>query len=567
MVEASKVTQELKEIIDNLNNKNAIEILAEVFCIFEERITILDNSEKQMIMDLLNRVNKFLLENIKQEYKIYLVSKPNFIYADDIKNTKNLYEIFTEVVMNSLLLHTKSELATKQKVRENKNLTSFVCNGIFRAKDSEFSPKMIKCIGLLLEENEIKDFLNFVIKMDHKVQHITQEDEKENGEDKSIFTCNFLNHLNLLFTYLMCKRKELYTKIENIVLKEKRYFKSILIKNMCQLDIEKAVKITRDYNFDVFVSLFEKRPFLAAECCKKFNKGDFLIPRKSFLDLLVVHDTWFAPEIKNLCFLEESELLWLCDKSDLFLFEFFNNKAGSFYEYCKILATKGEERIIQMISDNVAHPNMIDLIKYISYTIKLSGNLKQFVIDTFLDKKEYFNFLLPFLSFETANLYLESNYQKEHTFKAFLRRHILGDFLIELHKYSSEDAVNNLLKDSIKSGKFGTNDYIFLIKYLETSECEYKYRTISLLAKNKSLKSVCSNFCLKYPGCIKDENFVESLLELSDPDAFLGISMIDLYELYNDNKKIKMMINTFLKNKNCNTYFKELNKLINKSKK
>ena len=154
MVVALKITKELKEIIDNLNNKTAIETLAEVFCLFEERITILDNSEKQMIMDLLNIVNKFLLENIEQEYRIYLVSKPIFIYTDDLKNTNDLYEIFTEVVMNSLLLHTKSDLATKQKTKENKNLTFFLCNGIFRAKDSDFSPRMIKCIGLLLEENE-----------------------------------------------------------------------------------------------------------------------------------------------------------------------------------------------------------------------------------------------------------------------------------------------------------------------------------------------------------------------------------------------------------------------------
>lgn len=553
MEDTQDILTKLKSIQTKLTKTLVNEQLITVYCMVNGGIEV-KNEEKEQVLEILKEINLFLNENVEERYKIYIVNNPNIIVRNKENHKINLFELFTDCVIKSLLLHTNKELSISGSKYVQGTETSLLCNMLFRTKDYSMNVKTLKCIAYLLKEEEIKEFLNFIVKMDHKRQDET-------------FEFTFLDELLMFFILLKLFRNDLYLKIIGVIHNEKKYFKKVFFENLPDIELNKIVHFTRDYNFGVFASLFKRRPYLIDVCCKKMSKNELLIPRKAFLELTIEHDKYFSANIKSLRFLEESELLHLCKNSDMFLDAYFKTKAGSFYELCKILAGKGEEKIIELVKNNLEHENMNELIKYISYTIKLTGTLKDYILSTFQSKKDYFNYLLPFMTHENIDLLLEQNYAEEQTFKAFLRRYVTGDMLIELHKFSSEETVRKILLEAMESEKFTTNDFIFLIKHLETAECEYVFTTIRELSKNNKLKNECADFCSKMSGCIENEIYVDCLLELNTPRVFDSLPLIDIFDLYKKNPQVKEMLDKMMKDKKCTKKLLEVKEFTKKHRK
>ena len=546
----------LKEINNSFKTEKNIEYLMKTYYLFSNRIEI-NKQDKDEFTNLLKTVNEKFERETREEYKIYILRNPKFVYLDEKRTTLDFLSKINEVVFKTLLLKDKSVFCKKEKKLLLQTETTHLCNYLFRTKDKVLSIQEIKMISYLLKQEEIKEFLNFVVKMDLKVK------TSELSED-GLFVFNFLEQLDQLFILLKLKRNEIYLKIIETIHNEKKYFRVCFFKALPDILIEKIFNTLRDYNFTVLASLFELRPFLVKLCCKKMQEGNLLIPRKNFLECVLQNDKYFYSKMKYLKFLPETELISLCDKSDLFLEAYFMQKVGSFYEYCKILATKGEERILDLIKKHLDNENMLELIKYISYTIKLSGSLKEFILNSFGGRKEYFEFLLPFMSFDMIDRKLEGFYVPEKILNAFLRKYHKGDFLIELHKYSDSESVNLLLRETFDSSKFSVNDYIFLIKFLETAECSYKFMTIYTLLERKEFKNECVDFCNKITGTALDEYYVKCVMALDKPELFDETPLLDLKKAYSNNEELQNYIDKLSKKKRVTKHLRNLKKIINK---
>ncbi|EED44687.1 vesicle coat complex subunit [Enterocytozoon bieneusi H348] len=527
----------LKKIADSINADNGIEYLMFLNLELEKEICVSENDQDNFI-ECLNIVNEKLKQYVPSKYHFYIQNNVKFTQIKE-RQKNNLMDIFKQTIITILLTHTMQEFhnsiegITKTVSQDNIRIVS-LCNALFRIRNQPHTPFLIQCIGYLLDKETLKEFLNFIIKLDYK---------RKNAEElEETFHAELLNSLDLLFLYIKFNNNDLYILLLDIVHSEKRYFKQIIIKNLPDIYIEKIFTMTRDYNFDILVSLFDMRSHLIEETIKKISNGEILIPRKSFIEKLIEYDTYFASHIKKLD-LEVEELFDICNKSDAFLTYFFTTKAGSLYEFCKIFANKGEEFILKFIQKHLKNENMPYLIKSMSYTIRLTGTLKEFILKQFGNKKEYFNSLLPFLTFEQIEKRISKFYKKNITLNAFLRKFHPGDLLIEIHKLKDSIIAIKLFEETLVHEKFSNNDFIFLLKFLETASCSYKCHSCLKLFRSKSnLTKQCIVFLENISYNFQDKFYIQCLEEINTITVFESIPNTELLKLYNTYPKIKNII-------------------------
>ncbi|ORD94797.1 hypothetical protein ECANGB1_2332 [Enterospora canceri] len=538
----------LRSIVDEINTDTCYGHLMTVYSALIREIDV-EAEEKDDFIEALNLVNAKLREFVPFEYQFYIIDRP--IYKGKKEMKKGLFELFTDCIIQMVLEHTTTELTNElNKVQNKQNNTkeqaginSYICNALFRIRNVPLSPKMTKYVAFALNKDDIKEFLSFIIKMEHKRNTALESNEE--------FAASFLDALNSLFLAIKNINSDTYAEILKIVHSEKKFFKRVIFSNLPDVYMSYVYSTTRDYNFDVLVSLYDSRPYLVEETILKVNQGELLIPRKSFIDKIMENDKYFAKMIIKLDLTKE-ELANVTENSNLFLVEYFTQKAGPMVDLCKVLANKSEEFIIEFLENNVNSDNMPNLIRSISYAIKLTSNLKEFILNNFGDRKEYFNALIPFLTVDEIEERLGMWYEKNKTIEALLRKYHSGDLLTVLHKMVYSRNIKAVIEETLESNKFTDSDFIFLLKFLETTECDFKYKTcLDCMNKRKSLQKQCIVFLEHSPGSITNKEYVSCLEAAGNLKLYENVPIQELFDLVQGNPRMK----------------KQLQKLLNKSKK
>ncbi|KAL6121460.1 hypothetical protein NUSPORA_01616 [Nucleospora cyclopteri] len=550
-------SEQLLKISKKISRKNYAEILIKMWEFLSNELEI-EESKKDEFIETVQAVNLKLKKVTPENLHFYIID--NVKFKEEKSQRKTVMEIFSNVIMQTLIVHSKTELMNSIEIGLNSSKKTgqenmHVINAIYRGIDEEFDKKLVCCIGFLLEPEGMSNFLNFIIKMDYR--------RKNKEENLQKLEYKFLEILDRLFLYIKINKKETYKKMWELLYSEKRYFKEIIVKNMPEIDIDQVLNKTRDYNFNVLASLLKDRPHITDAFIQKYSSGDLLIPKKSFLEKICEYDHFFADKIVKLN-LDQFELIELCDKSGLFMQQYFSHKAGPMHDLCKIFANKGEEFAIEFIKSNMTHQNLPLLVKTMGRTVRLTGQLKDYLVENFSEKAEYFNALLPYVSSEKLELLISHFYKPKESLSGLLRKFHPMDLLLELHRFSDGRVVQKIFHECLMSDKFKDTDFIFLLKYLESNECLFKFQTCLALLKNyKSLQKQCLIFLENTDEITEDPVYVECLEQIDCMRIIEKMNNINCIEVVKQSELIrKKLAAYFIRNKSLNTKMKELKGLL-----
>ncbi|ORD95483.1 hypothetical protein HERIO_2462 [Hepatospora eriocheir] len=298
---------ELNELIDK---NNAYKIAG----VINRIIRSIEFNYNEEFTTRLTNINERLKGFLNKKYYFLLID-PKKIKFKSLKKNKpqGLLSSFSNLVIESLINKPKSEIrykiseATDPKfsskiIESSSDFIDLLGSYIFRTSSTKF----YFGIALLLDESNIQQFMNLLVKMNF------MDDDSLNEH-----AFNFINNIDCVFQYLQKYNPDVFNKMLDHIYSEKRYFKEIFICNLHNLDVNEILKYIRPYNFDVIGSLLENRPFIVVPLIDAFNENKLKVGRKFFITKIIEYDKYFVDFVDKIN-LESYEINDLKEKSELF---------------------------------------------------------------------------------------------------------------------------------------------------------------------------------------------------------------------------------------------------------
>ncbi|KAI4291959.1 symplekin [Pancytospora philotis] len=273
--------------------------------------------------------------------------------------------------------------------------------------------------------------------------------------------------------------------------REKRFFKPDLVGALPDVDIERVIEETRDYNWEVLQAVVEARPDATGAVVAAFAEGRLKVSRKGFLERIAALDGYFAHYFTEMG-LSDEEMGDLSAKSEHFRQRYYATieSEPKMAAFCRALAAQPEEEVLAFVKQNTSSPNFSLFLRSLCSAMRLSGDLKAYAVERLARMPEYFHMLITYLGIATVETLLEDFYQPEASIEALLRKYHPQELLIELHHFENCELAGRLIAECVRMERFCDRDWAFAMKTLEGVDTPIKMPTcLQLLKHRRSLSS------------------------------------------------------------------------------
>lgn len=554
LMETKDIVKFLDKLFISIEPNNALVILCFLHFYFENKSNAIDELSDE-VMEMLHNIIDKLKKIVPNEFSHFIPDLKPKLQDDSMEKKNDFFENLEKIIKEVLIktstvefvnaINAKLDDETEVGASKEYNISSVF---IFYIENLEFSKKknIFKYIIPLLNEESISDLLFYFL---------------QNTKYSELFFV-FLKYYNPL----------IYEKAVELIYSEKKFFKANLLKALPEIHSEKIIANIRDYNWEIAESIINTRPDLTGEIAKCFAENKLKVSRNFFLEKIISQDNYFSYYIEDMA-LSPEELLELCNNSKMFLENYFIiiNQEDQMVELCKIICKEGNNYVLEFIKNIASHGNIELFLKALTQTMRFTNDLKEYILNNFAKKREYFHILITYLELKEIELLLNEYYQPELSIEGLLRKLHPQELLLEIQMFSCEELALKLLEECLESSKFVSRDWIFLLKSNELYISQIKIRTTRLLLQKKpELKEqilIFLNSCIaKRPWRSKKkfDEFVKCL-ELLAADAINLLELMkkeDIKTFYKKSSKVRKIIRKYFENYTGNNL--ELKKIFKK---
>lgn len=298
-------------------------------------------------------------------------------------------------------------------------------------------------------------------------------------------------HAPFFFLALKLLNPDVYRLAAESICSEKKHFRVGLVGALPEIDIAQVIAGTRDYNWEVLERVICDRPDTVGEVVSAFREERLKVSRKGFLEGIAVLDAYFVHYVDQLELTTE-EMAELGTKSRLFSQAHFQRITDEelMASFCQSLVAKSEPEILEFAMQNTGGKNFPLFLRCLCSAMRLSGELKAYVIDNFAHTPENFHTLITYLGISEIETLLGRFYQPEISIEALLRKYHPQELLIEIHRFNDSFLAAKLISECTRMPRFCDRDWVFAMKSLESINTPVKMKTcFSLLRRRPQLRS------------------------------------------------------------------------------
>lgn len=537
--------QTMNSIVTSMNSNNAPIYLAFIISFLSKKVDLPKDKFSELHL-LLSQITNLLASFLPESFQNLIPSPDRLVLQEktskDKEKTNFMYES-KQIILESLIKNSKHEIWNALNVFfKNKGYREFSVDedthklflDSLNNCDDVQRPQLIKEIAYLIEPKNVTKILQYF-------------------EEKPIFTEEF-------FLLLKFSNTVSYEYLIKTVYSEKKYFKETIIPYLPDLEFGKIVGYIKDYNWNVTASILEKRPEMALHIIEAFHNGELGMNRSFFIDVLASQDTIFSKFFEDLK-LSTDEVNELTTKSFYFAKRQFLNiqSEDQMLGFCKNFTKKFENRLFDFIKE-IEESNLFELfLKCLLRTFRLTGELKSYILSKYSTNQRFFHGLIPYLSMETIEQYLEDFYQKDLSLECLLRKSNPQELIIDFHKFKNSELSSQILTECISNSKFEDNDWILAMKSLEQIESPVKMLMCKLILTEKPrLKNQVIIFIKRSMGEFI-WMFRRNISDLINCLEILGEESISVYEAMTREEIIFVLRKSKILEENLRKYLSRFN--------
>lgn len=540
-----------QKIYSLVNVENASAYLGILLYIGSKELNVKESGREELektFTDLVEKIRKIVPSSLLMHLSSLSLSFSDTVESDEEKELGMLAEI-KRIVTECLITNSKYEIWNSVNIFfASKGYSTQVLNedptkvlfGILESSPDEDKVKIIREIVFLLTPKDSAKILSFF---------------DENPK-----------HFEMFIILLRFSNPELYQHLLDMVYSEKRYYKEFIIPCLPELEFERVTSYIKDYNWPVTAAIVEKRPELAVKVIAAFQNNELGVSRKFFIEKISEQDEIYSKFLSDLN-LSKDELYELSSKSICFADRYFTtiDSEDQMVQFCKIIAKKNETFILSFIKDHRSDGNFEMFLKSLLRTLRLTGNLKDYVLENFARDSHFFHNLMSYLDQPLIEELLSQFYQKSTSVDYLLRKTYPQELIIDLHRYRNTELAGKLIKDCIKNPKFEDKDWILAMKALEQVNAEVKFETAYMLLDQKS--SLRSQTIIFIKRSINDDLWDSKKMknDFFDCLEFLKQDAIQVFEALTREEIIFIIKNSTIIEESVRSFFKSYPKELSPS--
>lgn len=461
----------LDKVLCSTNEKTAPAVLSFLNCLLNNEIYVKEEHQAQfskivlkIIEALREKVSKCLQAHLP-DGSIMFSSKS---FSADARPV-NLIEELKNIVVETLIKKSKHEIWNNINLFFNKKNQSLL------VPKNNYTQSLLKYMALVPQQH--------IIPALKEIAYLLTE-----GDIRPILTHfeEMPRYFSTLLLILKFTNKDILDKISAIIYSEKKHFKEPLVSALPEIDINRILPNIKDYNWEIISSLIEKRPEVIPDVIQAFKNGILGMQKKFFMEKIVEKDQLFSTYFKELELTSE-ESIDLCSKSKYFTMAYYAviTTEEQVLEFCKVMAKKDEDFIIEFISQHENHYLFDLFLKTLTKTMRFTGKLKNFVVRRFSRQERFFHCLISYLEMGEIEELLIRYYVKDLSVESLLRKMHPQELLIEIHKFKSVSLGVKLITDCFNSDRFDDKDWVLAMKSLETMNSPVKIKTCYLILRKR----------------------------------------------------------------------------------
>lgn len=457
----------LQSIVDILCYENAPAILGIITGLLTKEIK-LKNDKRALFMEKISKITQTLNSLLPRDLLRYLPSLDMIFYSDvsaEPAAEQDILSMFRQMVIEVLIKKSKHEIWNNINVYFNKD----------------------KCNEYVLRDGLVPHILSYTQEVQDPFRVLREvvyvAEERDTNEIIEFFEKN-PEHFQPFIIMARFSNGPLYSKIVDMIYSEKRYFKKQLVTLLPELSFERIIPYIKDYNWDVTLEIIQARPDLIPMLARAFHDGLLGFQKRFFLEAISSNDTLFCNYVDDLG-LNFEDIVEISSRSIKFASRCIHmiENEDQIAQFCKIISKKDEDICFNFLKEMEPLAIFETFLKILLKNLRLTGNLKNYIIQKYADDNRFFYTLISYLDIETIERLLKKYYEKDVSIDALLRRYYPQEIIIEIHRFKDSVLSLKLIAECVE--RFDDKDWVIAMKTLETIYSDVKISTCLLLFTNK----------------------------------------------------------------------------------